>query len=119
MLKLLRNLLGQLWLFFDWLTRPRRPKHSAEVQQKLDAETANMALYQFRLCPFCIKTRRVIQRLGLNIETRDALTEPHRGDLLAGGGEIKVPCLAITANDETRWMYESNDIIAYLEKRFS
>lgn len=119
MLKLLRTALGQLWLFFDWISRPRRPKHSAEKQQQLDAQTRHLALYQFRLCPFCIKTRRAIHRLGLNIETRDALNEPYRGDLFAGGGEIKVPCLAITENGKTRWMYESNDIIAYLEKHFS
>jgi len=31
---------------------------------------------------------------------------------------LKVPCLKITENGEDRWMYESNDIIAYLNGRF-
>jgi glutathione S-transferase len=30
-----------------------------------------------------------------------------------------VPCLLIEEDGEARWMYESNDIIAYLEKRFA
>ena len=42
-----------------------------------------------------------------------------RAALLAGGGKIKVPCLRIEENGESRWMYESNDIIRYLESRFA
>ncbi len=42
-----------------------------------------------------------------------------RAALQAGGGKVKVPCLRIEDADGTRWMYESNDIIAYLEKRFA
>lgn len=115
----LRRGLGNLILFIDWLTRPRAPKRDPQAQAQVDAETASLALYQFKLCPFCIKTRRSLRRLGLNIETRDAMQEPHRGELLAGGGEIKVPCLAIEEDGKTRWMYESDDIISYLDQRFA
>lgn len=119
MIKTVRQLLGQLILFVDWLTRPRPMQRSAEAQAEVDARTRVLALYQFQLCPFCIKVRRAIRRLGLNIETRDALNDPdHRATLLTEGGEIKVPCLAITENGETRWMYESADIIAWLEQQF-
>jgi len=119
-MKAIRYLLGQLILLVHWLTRPRRPQHPADVQAQLDAQTSQLALYQFRLCPFCVKVRRAIRRLGLNIETRDALNDPqHKDALISGGGEYKVPCLAIQENGQTRWLYESSDIIAYLEQRFS
>ena len=120
MMSSIRYVLGQIILFVDWITRPRRPKHAPEVQQALDSETENMALYQFHLCPFCVKTRRAIHRLGLNIETRDANRNPDfKEQLVSQGGQYKVPCLAIQEDGETRWMYESNDIISYLEQRFT
>ncbi|MDT4882527.1 hypothetical protein FQZ97_1184810 [compost metagenome] len=61
-----------------------------------------------------------MHRLNLPIALRDAKNdETHRDALLAGGGKIKVPCLRIEENGESRWMYESNDIIRYLESRFA
>ena len=78
-------------------------------------------LFQFKTCPFCIKTRRAIKRLSLNIETRDAQRDQdNRQQLLAGGGQIKVPCLQIEDTSGTvTWMYESDDIIQYLIQRFT
>ncbi len=119
MIKAVRWVLGQLIVFIDWLTRPRRMQRSPEAQAAVDARTRDLALYQFDLCPFCVKVRRSMRRLNLNIETRDALNDSgHRAALEAGGGEIKVPCLAIKEGDDTRWMYESSDIIAWLEQEF-
>ena len=62
-----------------------------------------------------------MKRLSLNIELRDTQhNKTYREQLLQGGGEVKVPCLKITsANNETTWMYESNDIVRYLDKEFS
>jgi glutaredoxin len=78
-------------------------------------------MYQFLTCPFCIKTRRAIKRLSLNIETRDALHHaPSRQQLLEGGGQVKVPCLRITdADGNIEWLYESDDIIQYLQQSFA
>ncbi|SLJ83579.1 glutathione S-transferase N-terminal domain-containing protein [Psychrobacter sp. DAB_AL43B] len=41
-----------------------------------------------------------------------------RSELAENGGRVKVPCLRIEENGEVQWMYESNDIIAYLQQRF-
>jgi len=36
-----------------------------------------------------------------------------------GGGKLTVPCLKIENDSgEVTWMYESSDIVAYLEGRF-
>lgn len=62
-----------------------------------------------------------MKRLSLNIDKRDALKDPAaRAELQANGGQIKVPCLRITdEHGKHTWMYESNDIIAYLQERFA
>jgi len=114
-------IIGPVMLLWDKLTTPKGIVRSPEEQQKIDASTGNLVLYQFRMCPFCIKARRAIKRLSLNIETRDALREESsRQELLAGGGEVKVPCLRVTDEQgKTSWMYESSDIIAYLQGRFA
>ncbi|UCO96304.1 glutathione S-transferase N-terminal domain-containing protein [Metapseudomonas lalkuanensis] len=119
-IKALRVGLGQLIIFLDFITRPRKLRRTAEAQARVAEETASLALYQFNACPFCVKTRRALHRLNLPIALRDAKNdEGHRAALLAGGGKIKVPCLRIEENGESRWMYESNDIIRYLESRFA
>jgi glutathione S-transferase len=40
--------------------------------------------------------------------------------LLQGGGKVQTPCLRIAGEDgQVRWMYESGDIIRYLQQRFA
>ena len=115
--RILRWPLGQIVILLDWITRPSKPAHSAPRQAELDQLTASLKLYQFADCPFCVKTRRTIRRLGLNIELRDARNdETHKQALIAGGGRHKVPCLQITGNGgEPNWLYESDEIISYLK----
>lgn len=120
LVKALRTGLGQLIVLGDALTRPRPQQRSAQGQAQVARETAALSLYQFQACPFCVKTRRAMHRLNLPIQLRDAKNDPQaREELLAGGGRVKVPCLRIDEAEGTRWMYESNDIIAYLEQRFA
>ena len=77
-----------------------------------------ISLYQFYACPFCVKTRRAIHQLNIDIELRDINKNPsHREQLEAATGKIKVPCLRIEQGDEVRWMHESDDIIEFLTMR--
>jgi glutaredoxin len=115
-----RALLGPVMLLGDWISTPRGLQRTPQQQRQVDEQTRQLALYQFRSCPFCIKVRRAAKRLSLNIEQRDALKNPqHRQALQEGGGQIKVPCLRIAeTGGQDRWLYESDDIIAYLQQRF-
>tara|TARA_B100000780_G_scaffold86945_1_gene59766 strand:+ start:48 stop:419 length:372 start_codon:yes stop_codon:yes gene_type:complete len=118
-LRLLREGSGRVLIFIDWLFRPSRVKRSVEDQFKVDQETKILKLYQFYACPFCVKTRRSIKRLNLKVETRNAQAEGEfRNELELNGGKIKVPCLKIEGAGEASWLYESNDIIKYLDERF-
>lgn len=117
----LRTLLGPILLAWNWITQPKSIQRSEEQQQQVDEKTRNLALYQFKTCPFCIKVRRTMKQLALNIELRDAQHNPqHRQELLDGGGEIQTPCLRISHDDgRVEWMYESADIIRYLKQSFA
>ena len=119
-LRLLREGSGRLLILIDWLFKPSVVKRNDEEQAKVDQETKILKLYQFYACPFCVKTRRAIKRLNLKVETRDAQTAGQfRKELELSGGKIKVPCLKVEGSGEATWIYESNDIIKYLDERFS
>ncbi len=119
-LKLLRNSIGELLIFLNWLYPPFRvPKRTIKSQSEIDAALQNYTLYEFRRCPFCIKVRRHIKRLRLDINLKDALDPAIEHELISGGGKRKVPCLAITKNGKTQWMYESSKINQYLSQTFS
>ena len=118
-LRLLREGSGRVLILIDWLFRPSRVKRIVEDQSKVDQETKILKLYQFYACPFCVKTRRAIKRLNLKVETRNAQAEGEfRKELELNGGKIKVPCLKVEGAGEASWIYESNDIIKYLDERF-
>ena len=119
-LRLLREGSGRVLILIDWLFKPSVVKRDDEEQAKVDQETKILKLYQFYACPFCVKTRRAIKRLNLKVETRDAQTAgKFRKELEISGGKIKVPCLKLEGAGEATWIYESNDIIKYLDERFS
>jgi glutaredoxin len=118
-IKGVREGLGRLIILIDFIFSPKKQQRTESDQEKINEEVKSIKLYQFYACPFCIKTRRVIKRLNLPIETRNAQSGQYRAELLAGGGEVKVPCLKIESDEGVQWMYESADIIQYLEKRFS
>jgi glutaredoxin len=109
--RVIRWPLGQLVIFVDWITRPPVPEIAAERRAELDAVTSS---------PFCVKTRRNIRRLGLNIELRDARNDPQwNSELINEGGKYQVPCLRLVKEDgSSEWMYGSESIISYLDQRF-
>lgn len=115
-----RWILGRIILLVDFLFSPKGIKRDAQSQSELDKETAKLSLYQYAACPFCVKVRWAMQRNSLKVETKDAKRNPqYAKELVAGGGNLKVPCLKIEEYDGSEtWMYESSDIIAYLEQRF-
>lgn len=119
--KTLRLVLGPVLLLRERLNTPVGLVRAPEAQQEVDRQCRDLALYQFKTCPFCIKVRQEMRRLSLNIEQRDAQHDAaNRAALLQGGGKAGVPCLLIRDEQgKERWMYESGDIMAYLRERFA
>ena len=117
-MKIIRKILGVIIIFFDAITRPKPIQRSENAQRDVDALAKNYSLYQFHACPFCVKVRRALHRLNVNIELRDAKTEDYGNELLKEGGKRKVPCLRVEEGGKVQWMYDSKNIITYLQQIF-
>jgi glutaredoxin len=75
----------------------------------------NLSLYQLVACPFCVKVRRELKRLGIQPPLVNILDEPKLyEEMLKQGGRDQVPCLRINQGNQVTWLYESNEIIRYL-----
>jgi glutaredoxin len=120
-MKIIRWILGRIILILDAITAPKGIVRDAAAQKEIDTATVSMSMYQFKACPFCVKVRRELKRHSLNIEMRDAQNDAEtKAELIREGGSRKVPCLRIEKPDNSvEWLYESNDIIAYLKNRFN
>ncbi|MEC9483627.1 MAG: glutathione S-transferase N-terminal domain-containing protein [Halomonas sp.] len=94
-------------------------ERSAEAQAEVERECRGLALYLTQSCPFCIKVRREMERLQLPIELRDVARHPdYRREQVEATGRGTVPCLRIADDEQDRWMYESDEIVRYLRRRF-
>ena len=101
---------------FGSKAKERSPERQAEVEKLCQG----LALYQTQFCPFCVKVRREIERLDIPLELRDVGRHPeYRQEQVAATGRATVPCLKITDDQgQVSWMYESDEIIRYLRRRF-
>lgn len=116
---IIRWILGRIILLLNFVFAPKKRHRPLAEQQKIDAQTQALTLYQYPACPFCVKVRRAMRRQGLNIQTLDAKKSPHKDELTTQGGKQQVPCLRIEQGDKVQWLYESKDIISYLDQRFA
>jgi glutathione S-transferase len=107
-----------LWAKFGM---PKGVVRPVSMQKNIDAECAKLTLYHFSSCPFCIKVRHEMARLSLPIQLREAQHNvKQREELLLGGGKVQTPCLQISDQQgNIQWLYESSEIIKYLQQRFS
>lgn len=119
--KILRVMLGPVMLLWEFVTRPKGLVRPPALQEKVDQACRSIVLYQYQTCPFCIKVRQEMRRLSLSIARLDAQNNAgNRQDLLNGGGQAKVPCLKVTDQaGNSRWIYESGEIIDYLRGCFA
>ena len=80
----------------------------------------SLALYHYDSCPFCVRVRRVLSKLGVECELRNTQLDPaRRQELIEGGGRSQVPCLLIQdASGSKTWLYESSDIVSYLTAHY-
>ena len=117
-LKALRNGIGGIMAGVSYIIPTNKISRTPEGQERVDVQTKNLELYQFFACPFCIKTRRAIRRLNLTIITHEVSSGKYREELSQKGGRVQAPCLKITNDENVQWMYESDDIIKYLEEYF-
>ena len=76
-----------------------------------------LTLYNMEGSPYCRKVRETLSELDLEHVVRNVPKgSPKRAELAERGGKVQVPYL-IDPNTQ-KAIYESDDIVAYLEKRY-
>ncbi len=75
-----------------------------------------LTLYYRPTCAFCRRVQAVIDRLSLTVELKDITNEAVAEELRALGGKVQVPYLVDDATKTA--LYESDDIVAYLQKNY-
>ena len=70
-----------------------------------------MILYYRPTCPYCQRVLSFMRERDIQLELRDTSSADARAELVRIGGKSQVPCLVIDGSA----MYESADIIAYLD----
>lgn len=81
-----------------------------------------LELYQSEGCPHCAKVREKLSELGVSYVIHNPrlpggdVTNSVTHDELTAGGEDQIPYLVDTDRSET--MYESDDIVDYLDEHY-
>lgn len=94
-----------------------RPRGREVRRPRPDQPAALLELYNFEASPFCRKVREALAALDLDYLVRNvAKKSARRPELVARGGKMMVPYL-VDPNTGVE-MYESDDIVAYLEATY-
>lgn len=74
-------------------------------------------LYHFDTCPYCLRVRRALDDLGIEVELKNVQTDPQaHATLVEATGRATVPVLYL--HQEQTWMPESGDIVRFLYAQF-
>ena len=72
-----------------------------------------LTLFYKPTCPYCQKVLRFMQTQDITLAMKNVQETPaFREELIRIGGKSQVPCLVI----DGKAMYESDDIVAWLDK---
>lgn len=74
------------------------------------------SLYYYDACPFCARVLRSLANVKVDVEKRNIMSNSQfRNELQQATRRTTVPCLRIDNGSESQWMFESMDIIRYLQ----
>ncbi|MGI6230263.1 MAG: glutaredoxin family protein [Tractidigestivibacter sp.] len=75
-----------------------------------------LELYVMTGCPYCRKVQNFMDERGISVPIHNITESAEDNDyLIENGGKRQVPCLFI----DGKALYESDDIIAYLDRAFA
>lgn len=101
------------------LFTPRVERSSVE-QQRVDRLANSLTLYVVHNCSQCRKLSKHLQVLNVSVTVKD-LKRCHiyEKELFAGGGKAQVPCLRVEKGSQRQWIYEFDEIVRYLDRKFA
>jgi glutathione S-transferase len=110
-------LLDDVTSFAASVVRLGRGVHPRVTADRRPAPAQPLELWDFEACPYCRKVREVLSELDLDYLAHPvAHGSPRRARLVRLGGKMQAPFL-VDPNTGTS-LYESEDIIAYLNERY-
>ena len=74
----------------------------------------DLVLYYNAACPYCAKVLNFMKKNDITLTLKNTSDFNTRQELVTIGGKGQVPCLLI----DGKAMYESDDIINYLEESY-
>ena len=74
-------------------------------------------LYQIEHCPYCVKVREKLEQLGLSYIMHNRSNPEREKEMIELGGSRQVPFLV--DKEKNVKLYESDDILRYLEEHYS
>ena len=78
--------------------------------------TVKYSLYYYDSCPFCARVLHGLDKVNVDVERRNIMSDAnHRTALQQATGRSTVPCLRIETGKESQWMFESMDIMRFLQ----
>lgn len=97
-----------------------RVERSPVEQQRVDRLANSLTLYTVNNYPQCRKLSKHLQELNVSVTVKD-LKRCHiyEKELFAGGGKAQVPCLRVEKGSQSQWIYEFEEIVRYLDKKFA
>lgn len=117
-MKIIRFFLKNIILFVDFIIPVgNKNKLSDSHKNIFQKMSSNWKLYEFKACPFCIKVKRYLRSRNISLILVDAKNKQNEKELINGGGKRKVPCLYYLDNQTPQWLYESSDIIEFIENK--
>lgn len=106
-------LIAFLGLFPFYLSSSEQ-KEIYKQKTALNVKFKNYTLYINPKCPYCIKVLKFMKRNNITLPIKNVESVKNKQELISIGGKSQVPCLVI----DGKALYESNDIISYLETHF-
>jgi glutaredoxin len=106
------------------LKKRTQKQHNALVSEAISNNSSEvtpgyegLTLYHRKTCPFCRYVASYLKSKQLVLATRDiTMRAAYAEELIKQGGKRQVPCLRIEQGSKVKWLYESADIVAYIEK---
>jgi glutaredoxin 2 len=86
------------------------------MTRKKPENTTQYSLYYYDSCPFCARVLRALDQVNVDVELRNVMSDSnHRTALQQATKRTTVPCLRIDNGSDSEWMFESMDIMRFLQ----
>ena len=98
-------------------TFKKRTKQVSDDVMTVTPGYEGLFLYYRQSCPFCRYVSAYLKSKGIVIDGKNIIeNQKDLNELISRGGKRQVPCLKIVIGCSEKWLYESTDIVEFIEQ---